>query len=296
MNAPVEFRAGLYPDMSNEDYHAGPGISCTGLHLMRKNPARYWAFSPMNPNRPPAEEKDGQFAGTLCHCATLEPDQFGARYIVVPENAPAYPTARSWASKNPSIDSQRAMGWWSDFKLANPGRRFITLAEYETAMRQAESIRKLPDLAQVFARGTAEQAAYWIDPETGVLCRCKPDWEFPCSALASILCDVKTYGDASDDAFAAQVARKYYDWQDVFYSSGFAHAARRVVEGFIFIAVEDKFPWQANLLMLDERSRTHAAGQVRQTLDLYAKCLREDKWPGYTGIKEISLPNYRLYE
>lgn len=288
-----DMRLGLYPGMSNEDYHRSPGISCSGMHEFRRKPSRYWSLY-LNPERPPRKEKAGQLEGTLCHCAALEPDEFDFRYVVTPEGAPARPTERSRKAKKPSADTQYALEWWDAFEEMNPKRRVITQEQYDRAWHQADSIRKLPDVAAAFAAGAPEVAAFWRDPQTGVLCRCKPDWVQKCGGRSVVLFDVKTYDNVEDEAFAAQISRKYYDWQDAMYSDGYAHAAGVTVEGFVFIAVEPEYPWEANLLMLDAPSREHAARQFHERLEQYAWCLEHNVWPGYSEIKEVSLSRWRL--
>lgn len=301
MNAPdrladfhVERDPGLYRDISIDEYHAGPGISKSGLDDIDRSPAYFYATH-MAPNRPAPKERSGQLEGTLAHCAILEPDEFGKRYAVVPHDAPRRPTEAQWNAKRPSDDSVAAMDWWRQFNEANAGKIVITGDQYEVAMRQAESVRLLPDVAEALASGWAEESAYWIDPETGVLCRCRPDWNHPCGDAGTILLDVKTYSDASPAEFARQVARKKYHRQDAFYSDGYGLASGRTVLAFIFVAVETEYPFGACAAMLDDPSKEQGRIEYRRPLDLYAACKKSGVWPGYsTGIETISLPAWAI--
>ncbi|PPA72829.1 exonuclease VIII [Achromobacter spanius] len=279
-----------------EAYHRGPGISKTGLDHVARSPAVYYALH-LDPARPPEKERAGQLEGQLAHCAILEPGEFDKRYAVLPADAPRRPTDAQWNAKKPSPESVEAMEWWTTWNKSSAGRTIITHAQRETALRQAESVRRLPDIAEALASGRPEQSAYWIDPDTGVLCRCRPDWVHPAGDNGVILLDVKTYSDASPSEFARQIARKRYHVQDAFYSDGFARASGLAVLAFVFVAVETEWPYAASAVMLDAASKHQGAMQVRRDLNTYAACLAANEWPGHgTGIHQVSLPAWALTE
>lgn len=277
-----------------EAYHRGPGISKTGLDHVARSPATFYALH-LDPARPPEKERAGQLEGQLAHCAILEPGEFDKRYAVLPADAPRRPTDAQWNAKKPSPESVEAMEWWTAWNKGSAGRTIITHAQRETALRQAESVRRLPDIAEALASGRPEQSAYWIDPDTGVLCRCRPDWVHPAGDNGVILLDVKTYSDASPAEFARQIARKRYDVQDAFYSDGFARASGLEVLAFVFVAVETEWPYAACAVMLDAPSRDMGRIRYRRDLTTYAACLASNEWPGHgTGIHQVSLPAWAL--
>lgn len=70
---------GVYGNISNADYHGGPGISKSGLDLIRRSPMHYrFATSAANDNEPTA----AQFIGTAFHTLLLEPDVFSREYCL----------------------------------------------------------------------------------------------------------------------------------------------------------------------------------------------------------------------
>lgn len=259
-----------------EAYHCGPGISKTGLDHIAVSPARFYSLH-LDPARPPEKERAGQLEGQLAHCAILEPAEFDKRYAVGP-------------------DVSRATKAWKEWEATLPaGVVAIKPDQRETALRQAESVRKLPDVAEALGSGRPEVSAYWIDPETGVLCRCRPDWTHPASESGVILLDVKTYSDASPDEFARQIARKRYHVQDAYYSDGYARASGKEVLAFIFVAVETEWPYAASAVMLDDQGRDAGRALYRRDLDTYARCLQANAWPGYgSAIHQVSLPAWAL--
>jgi hypothetical protein len=267
---------GLYFGIDIDTYHGGPGISKSGLDSIDANPAIYYGRH-LDPKRPAPKEKAGQLEGSLTHCAVLEPDLFSLRYAVGPD----VPT--------------RAVKAWKDFEAANPGKECIKPAEYEAAMRQAESVRRLPEVAEALQRGRAEVSAYWIDRETGELCRCRPDWAHDCGTSQTILLDLKTCSDASPSEFRRQIARKRYHVQDAFYSDGYQAASGLEVLAFVFVAVESEWPYAACALMLDDEGKAQGKRDYRRNLATYAQCRKSGVWPGYSQqIEIVNLPAWAL--
>lgn len=269
---PPGYAPGLYTGLSNEHYHAAPGISNSGLALIGRCPAIYYGRR-LDPRRPPEEEKGGQLDGTLAHCAILEPDEFDKRYIVGP-------------------DVHRNTNAWKSFVAGHPGQVVIKRQQRECAFAQAASVRAIPDVAEALASGIAEPSGFWIDEQTGVLCKVRPDWVHSVPG-GDILFDVKTYSDASPDDFTRQIARKLYYMQDAWYRDGWTQVTKRPVAAFVFIAVETEYPYAASAVMLDEDSVEEGRILYRRNLDIYAQCKNANEWPGYVqGIAEVRLPAY----
>lgn len=283
---------GLIHDLPINEYHAGPGISKTGLDAMARAPSIFHALH-MNPKRPAREARAGQLEGHLAHCAILEPAEFARRYVSVPPDAPRTPSSAQWKAKNPSPESVKAMEWWRAFNANNDNATVITDEQRQVALAQAASVRSDPDIARLLSKGWAEVSAYWRDPVTGVLCRCRPDWVHPVDDKHVILVDIKTCGDATERDFSRQIARKNYHVQDRFYSDGFQMASGLRVVDFVFVAVESEWPYATGAYRLGEESRLEGFGIYRDLLDLYAHCLKTDTWPGiHSGIKQIEIPDY----
>lgn len=273
----VAGQPGLHYGLDIEAYHSGPGISKSGLDSLSANPAIYYARH-LAPNRPPPKDRAGQLEGSLAHCAILEPEEFSKRYLVGP-------------------DVSRATKAWKDFEAQAGAMQCIKPDQYEVAQRQAESVRRLPEVAEALQTGKAEVSAYWIDPETGVLCRCRPDWTYRPNETGVILLDVKTCSDASPEDFARQIARKRYHVQDAFYSDGYSLASGLEVLAFVFVAVESEYPYAAAALMLDGEGREIGRRTYRRNLDSYAQCLKTGVWPGYSDqIEIINLPFWATKE
>lgn len=276
----MEREPGLYEGIPISEYHDDPdAISKSGLDEIALSPFHWWSTH-LDPRRPRERaETPAQLTGNLAHCAILEYDQFARRYRVGP----------SVHSKNLKI--------WQDFKkdCEAEGATAIDQQQYDMAMRMRENVMAIPDLAALFAQGKPEVSAYWRDPVTGVLCRCRPDWMHPLSSEAVLLADVKTYSCAEEGEFARQIARSSYEVQDAYYTDGIQHASGKRVAAFLFVAVEASFPHAVNAIMLDDESRDAGRRKYRRLLDTYAECRRANSWPSYgSDIKVVSLPQWAL--
>lgn len=71
---------GIYFGMPEEEYHAIPRLSASGIQNILVSPATFWAKSWMNPEKEEEEERSFQVIGRAYHCARLEPEAFFNRY------------------------------------------------------------------------------------------------------------------------------------------------------------------------------------------------------------------------
>jgi hypothetical protein len=267
---------GVLLGLDNEAYHKGPGLSHSGLKRLRKSPFHYRELE-RERDVPPAAPTPQMFNGTLTHCALLEPSQFDVRYVV-----------------GPDVDKRSKE--WREFTKQVPTCEVITSLQRDAAFRQADALRRLPDVAALLSSGEPEVSAYWIDEATHVLCKCRPDWVssgWGDSGRAVMLLDVKTASDASPEGFSKAVANFGYHTQADWYCTGYALATGLEVLGMLFAVVESEYPHACAAYMVDDDALLRARMDNRKALELYARCAANDEWPGYpTGIQVITLPRW----
>ena len=279
---------GLVHGLPNQDYHRGPGLSSSGLKVLRKSPWHYHAIHALERPAWFADDFDDDtttalFAGTLCHCATLEPAAFDLRYVVAPLKANGKPMNKN--SKE-----------WATF-VENEPRTVISAKQKAVAFGQAASLRAIPAVAEILDGAEFEVSAYWRDPATGVLCRCRPDamnrtFGTP-EAPAVMLLDAKTTTDASVPAIRNSIARYGYHHQAEWYSRGIAQTTGLEVAGFLFAFVESAYPFAARVVELHPDAYMAARDENRQALELFAACERAGSWPGYSPeVEFVSLPRW----
>ncbi|EMZ4389462.1 PD-(D/E)XK nuclease-like domain-containing protein, partial [Salmonella enterica] len=157
---PDDIQPGIYYDIPNEAYHAGPGVSKSQLDDIADTPAIYlW-----RKNAPVDTEKTKSLdTGTAFHCRILEPEEFSKRFIIAPE-----------FNRRTSAGKEEEKTFLEE--CARTGRTVLTAEEGRKIELMYQSVMALP-LGQwlVESAGYAESSVYWEDPETGILCRCRPD-------------------------------------------------------------------------------------------------------------------------
>lgn len=265
-------QTGIVRSMSNEAYHASEGLNNSTLSSMTDSPAHCYALH-IDPARPKREATPAMLAGTLAHCAILEPDELPSRYYIRPDG----------------IDGRTKEGK-ALLALIPPSLTVITTAQFDTAQAQRRAIMTTPELLQVFSTGAAEQSVFWRDQATHLLCKCRPDWVHTLPDGRVILVDVKTTTDASPGAFAKTVWNYGYHRQAAHYSTGWEAATGQEVAAFVFAVVTNGYPILAAAHMLDEDYQRLGADECRKLIDAYADCKRAGKWPGFVGMNLLTPP------
>lgn len=275
MDVDLMIKPGVYPDISNHAYHTGPGISNSGLNLLRKSPKHYWAAY-LDPDREPREETPALRIGSAIHSAILEPEKFNDEYTIAPE-----------------CDRRTKEGkeTWANFVATAGDKTVLSAKEWSTVGNVAKSVRQHKVYRKIFdgADGQAETSMYWEDRATGVLCRIRPDW-----MGAGVLLDVKTTEDASPDAFMRSIFTYGYHRQAAFYLDGCK--ANGIDPGaFMFMALEKSAPYAAAFYYAEPEMIEQGRKEYKKLLRIYADCLASGNWPGYPEkIVPINLPEWYL--
>jgi exodeoxyribonuclease VIII len=162
------------------------------------------------------------------------------------------------------------------------GIEAVTSTDMEQAMAMAASVRSHQAAAALLRDGKAEQSFWWDDIQTGLRCKCRPDWY-----NGTTIVDLKTTTDASPKGFARSVAQWRYHVQQNHYLAG------TFAERFVFIAVEKSYPYAVGVYELDETAALHGEAERRSNLQTIADCRAISEWPGYGNtIQPLSLPSW----
>ena len=274
MNARSELLLGLRHGMPIDEYHSVQALGSSGLKNLARSPRHFHAMA-LDSQRPPQETTPSMVAGTLAHCAVLEPDEMQKRYVIRPPGTDLRAKiGKEWAASVPN------------------GVTILTEAQHSTAWRQARAIRALPEIEALLNNGQAEVSAFWLDDETGAHCKCRPDFVSP-AGDGVILTDVKTCQDASPAGFVKTVVNFNYAAQAAWYSDGYAIASGKPVLGFVFAAVEADYPHAAAAYMLPEEWLGKARVRNAELLRLYVDCIANNYWPAYAqDIQQLEAPKW----
>lgn len=275
---------GLYPDMTNEEYHASPGVSKSHLDDIAPEPGHaplhYWDKR-INPDQdPPKEKEDALVLGDAIHKAILQPDLM-SQFAYVPDDAPARPTDAMRKAKNPSISSQDRVSWWGDFEAEHEGKTILPAKMHKAIQGARDAVHMHPAAKHLFRGGNAEQTFFAIDPETGALIKCRADYEL--LEREGMLVDLKTTEDAAPRAFKNSMRTYRYDVQDPWYTH-VVHSAfdtAEIVRKFVFVAVEKVRPFALGIYWIEPADRRMGMDMARRDLATILECRRTGVWPDF---------------
>lgn len=268
-DVPSLLSSGLIADLDIEKYHSGPGVSKSLLDALAKSPAHYRAALMAEKKEPTPAQR----LGTLIHTAIIEPEKL--KVIVGPD-----------LNKNTNA--------WKAFVADAAAQGLEVISKEDDAMLKgiAASVAAHPAASWALGPGYAEHSAYWTDPRTGLLCRCRPD-KIRRTEKGVILVDLKSTEDASEYEFSRSIENFRYHVQAAFYTDGIENVIGERVAAFVFVAVEKKPPYAVACYQLADVDVAEGRDQYMTELDLLARCQEANAWPGYsTRIEPITRPSW----
>lgn len=253
---------GLF-DIPNDIYHAGPGISSTGLKdILDYSPAHFRYFQENRTTTKAMED------GTLIHTAILEPHLFGENVLVAP------------ACDRRTTEGKRI---WSDFLASSEGKTVVDSETYKTVCELTKSVKANKLAAKLLKGELSEVSVYWVDEETGVLCKARAD-----HINDDLIIDLKTCQSAQSKAFQRSIEYMRYHLSAAYYLDGFAKFMP--VKLFAWLAVEKTPPYGCRFFTAESDLLHTGRQEYREALNIYAKCLAENHWPAYEmKFQNISL-------
>ena len=273
-------KLGIFDDIPNEEYHRGPGISKSGLDLIRQSPAEY-----ITRKRHPKPPTPAMMLGTALHGLILEPETFEAQFVADKYAGSQTKEAKAWREQMFAdginvVHTAKDPGFWDrdDWRAIH-------------AMRDAVYAHPIASILLDHDQGIAERSVYWIDHETRKLCKCRPDFH---NQAHNLIVDLKSTEDASYSGFGQSVAKWRYHVQDAFYRDGM-HAIGETVAGFVFVAVEKNPPYGVAVYRLGVEEVRVGRLQYQSDLMRYKQCHDTDTWPSYPeDIRDLTLSQYQL--
>jgi hypothetical protein len=175
-------KPGVYRGIANEDYHSGPGVSKSGLDLVRKSPA---LFRAVKTGKRTKESTRAQIRGTSLHAMVLEPELVAATYALPfappdgtlttvdqikaalsdsdvafkqsAKKADLEELVRQHVPAAPLMTDQRAA-----YDAANEGKVIIEPADWDRLLNMLDAIRAHPAAMKLLSgAGEPELSCYW---------------------------------------------------------------------------------------------------------------------------------------
>jgi hypothetical protein len=260
-------KPGLYFDMSCEEYFADPcpepSLSNSGIGvLLHKSPLHFAAQHPrLNGGVEAKSATAAMHRGSVVHRLALGA---GKDYVII--DAPDF---RTTDAKNAKKDAEAA------------GLCPILAHKFQEAQLQADVIRQhLTDvlLGEEFLPEVV--MAWQIETPHGLIwCRAMIDaW---CPSLMTAV-DLKSTIDASPTAATRRMINGGYDTQDAWYSRGLGHVIGEPGRvNFVTLFCENDPPFASHAVTLDEAWRSSSWDLCEEAAEIFGRCMKADKWPGY---------------
>ena len=260
---------GIYPDLSNEDYHSGPGVSKSGLTKFKKSPAHYVQYMKERDEPKTPQKLDDLRFGCMAHLAVLEPEKF--------EDAPVFEGSR------------RSGNAWKAFH-AEHGRDYLLRKEVQIIKDMAEAVHDNPIAYKLLnTPGVVEESCFWYDETSGELCRTRPDRR----KNNGTWIDYKTCKDASPRGFSKAIADYGYHIQAAMALDGYK-ANKIELSHFFFVAQEKEKPYNVEVYRLADEAIRIGQLEYQELLLQFSDCKIANNWHGYTdgNLNNIDLPDW----
>ncbi len=259
-------------DLSNELYHKSHGVSTSQLKVFIDCPYRYHA---MYVERSIEFEDKPCFAfGRAGHTAILEPHKFELDYIRQPDDI-----------------ATRTGAKWEYFKeqATRQGKEVLS-GEFYDAMPKLQKSIKASKYGEILTTGGVAEVSYWMnDQESGMVIKCRPDYELKGGKIIS---DLKTSVSTKPSKIERKFKELGYHIQDALYS----YIVKP--DAFVFVAIESKAPHVVTApIEFDADVKRLGYLKFKKALRDLKQCHESGVWPMYTEKKVvISATKYELNE
>lgn len=273
------FDEGVYFNLSEVEYRAADGVSQSELKEFGNSatPLHFLA-------RKPRPQTSDMAFGSVAHCAILQPELLESSFYLQPDTyateVKGKPVNKKWHA---GADICR------EWIQSHSDKPIMTTEEMVRVNKIAERIRYIPELKSALEGGQKEVSFFKLDPETGLMLKCRCDLVATDTSGITWIFDLKKVqsGCANHSEFSKSAADYGYFIQGSFYKE-VTGAAK-----FVFAAFDDSEPFDACLFEPDSDSLNFGYRKWRRLLNEYARCKKEDIWPGYnSGIQTLTAPKW----
>jgi exodeoxyribonuclease VIII len=263
---------GIYSDIDINEYHASAGISSSGITLLRDCPKRYhYEYIEEREIDPKEAKKEAEKykMGRAVHMLVLEPEKFESTFYCMEEEV--------------NLTTKIGKEIYAKAEAEANGREILRADKWKDIKLMSESIKAHSIWSKFRKEAKVEQSIFWNGGIFETPLRARPD-----VFNDQIVMEIKTTSSISN--FSKSIYNFGYHRQAAMQVDGL-----QTVDGkqrkFAFFVVEDKAPYLTACFELDEMSLSQGREEYLDSAILYAECIKNNEWPGYTeDVQKISLP------
>lgn len=251
---------GVYPDLTNKEYHADPALGSTSLKTLALKTPAHWKWESEHP-----VHKDVYDIGTLTHSLILEEDTSLHRVIDVPDKM-----GNKW--KIPANEAKEE------------GLIPVTATEWAGIVAMRDSVMDHSLARNAFTGHRAEVSVFW--EEGGQMFKARPDAWKP-----GLIADLKTTVDANPNEFGRTAFNYGYFMSAPHYADGIKAATGEDVK-FVFVNVEKTAPYLVSVTELTPADMARGRYQLDRAKRIHRECTANNRWPGYPEFSTVELPRF----
>ncbi len=254
----------IIDEMSNEDYHNADGWSSSQVKKVLDSVATMLTKT---------KQTEAMMVGTAFHTRLLEKEKYLEEYIV-----------------SPKFDKRTKAGkaGFGEFSEHAKGKIILTEDQDFKLERMEDSFYSHKLAPEFVTGGIAEQSVFCEDPDTGLLCKVRPDYR-----TDDFISDLKSTSCASSECFGRQVNDFKYHLSAAMYLDIVNLAFYTGLKDFYLIAVENKEPFITEVYRLPPEVIALGREMYKKGLEKIKKYLSEENPDiSYSGgkISDVQLP------
>jgi hypothetical protein len=210
------------------------------------------------------------------HTLVFEPEEFDKRFHCIQEVP----------KRNTTIGKAAFAG----MEKAAAGRIILDKADLQTAYWMGGNIRAHAMWRSVKgnASGCIEDSIAWIDPDSGVLLRSRPDFY-----TDDIIIDLKTTKDSSPHAFQKAVSDYCYHRQGALAIDGLSTLKSRSYSNVVLFVVDKNPPHFVRCYVMTDNAINQGRYEYKYAAAQYKQSLETGVWASYPEIiEDLDLPNW----
>lgn len=282
-DVPASFQNQWAKELDEEEYHGThEAISSSLLRTFIQKSPRHYLQSILDYDGSEGEESASMKFGKEVHLMILEPGRFKEKYKVLPEFE---------GHHSSNLYKEAKKKWLSDI----PADSIVMKEEeFENFYGVITAISEHGQARELFSKGIAEMPGFFVEPETGILCRIKPDFIYD-NGDNLVLIDLKTTRHATEEGFQKSIAEYRYDIQMAMYKKGVELITGREVKYCVWVTVENKAPFSVSVYEADSATIEYGAQSFMAGMKDLKYCLENKNFPtAQQDARVIGLPHWQF--
>lgn len=257
------FTPGAHDGIADEDYHADPALSHTGMVILaNKTPLHFKHWLDSNEGH-----KDEFDFGKAAHKLILEGTTEGVEVLHFD----------NWRTK--AAQERRDLAYAE-------GLIPILRKDWDSIVKMRDSIAYTPFARRILADGVAERSLFWRH-ETATRMRARLD-----KLVGEVVYDLKTCQSADPRKFGKTASDYGFHQQQAQYEDGYRTVYGDELHRFSFVNVEKVPPYACSIVTLHPDAVDLGRRLNEKAVRMFNECQATGIWPGYPTSEPVQLPTW----